>query len=134
MTNLYAIDTLYYQLFSNLIIFTNPSTWAGYDTRSFFQAEFNRFEFSNLMIVFLVGTPAQVDSLPHNLKQTTGYIVFHVNANKIENFKHERAISALSASPLKFIESSCNSEAVSHLVKLMLICTSRKRRVPSIRF
>ena len=34
-----------------LIIFTNPSARAGYDTRSIFQAEFNRFEFRVFLLL-----------------------------------------------------------------------------------
>ena len=39
-----------------VVLFTNPSARAGYDTRSIFYAEFNRFEFR----VFLL-----LDYLPH---------------------------------------------------------------------
>ena len=30
---------------NQIYIFTNPSAWAGYDTRSIFKRSFNRFEF-----------------------------------------------------------------------------------------
>ena len=32
-------------IFKRFIIFTNPSAWAGYNKRSIFEVEFNRFEF-----------------------------------------------------------------------------------------
>ena len=40
-----------------LILFTNPSAQAGYDTRSNFLAEFNRFEFRVFPSTRLVASP-----------------------------------------------------------------------------
>ena len=51
----------------SLIIFTNPSSRAGYDTRSIFKAEFNRFEFR----VFCL-----LDLLPYQGWRTQSALLF----------------------------------------------------------
>ena len=56
--------------FTFFFFFPNPSARAGYDTRSIFEAEFNRFEFR----VFLLLDSAEEPSLPYYLPLAGGRI------------------------------------------------------------
>ena len=38
---------------ASMYVFTNPSAWAGCDTRSIFEAAFNRFEFRVFLLDWL---------------------------------------------------------------------------------
>ena len=71
----------------SVILFTDPSARAGYDTGSIFEVEFNRFEFR----VFLL-----LDSLPHQGWRTKSALLF-THSWKENNWIHTfpKGISAM---------------------------------------
>ena len=75
-------------------------------------------------IACLANTPTQAESLPHSLEQATGGIDLHVNADKTEYmcFNQKRDISTLNCGSLKSVASSRTLEAVSHQLKMTLVC------------
>ena len=55
-------------------------------------------------LALLVNTPAQVESLLHNLEQAAGSIGLNVNETEYICFKQKGAVSILSVKPLKLVD------------------------------